>query len=348
MDNPEADQPILSDLQFLGECAAAPGMKYHIYGTGFKSGDKVQMKENTSGTVLEAATTVSDGHLIVTIPAGVGTGAYNLILVRGEATAPIGTVNITASSAPRRDTKVVAHRGAYKNTGAAQNSIASLKAVKPLGIYASELDVWITPDDVVVVNHDATFPTDSQNRYITDTNYSDMGDIRLSNGEAVPTFDEYVKTAKAEGIRLVVEIKTQRASANGSHTKQENNNRVVDASIAIVKKYDYESMCDWIAFDFGNCKRIAQALPTACVQYLNGDYAPAVCQSNGVNGIDYKMDKLPYSWVESAHGLGMVVNVWTVDSATDMLKYIGWGVDFLTTNQPELAKELTSKVFLED
>ena len=34
------------------------------------------------------------------------------------------------------------------------------KAVKPLGIYGSELDVWITRDDIVVVNHDATFPTD--------------------------------------------------------------------------------------------------------------------------------------------------------------------------------------------
>ena len=70
-------------------------------------------------------------------------------------------------------------------------------------------------------------------------------------------------------------------------------------------------------------------------------YAP------GINGIDYKMDQLKYEWVEAAHQLGMVVNVWTVDSSTEILKYIGWGVDFITTNQPELAKELTDKVFIE-
>ena len=122
----------------------------------------------------------------------------------------------------------------------------------------------------------------------------------------------------------------------------------MDAAISIVKKYGYESMCDWIAFDFSNCTRIAQALPDARVEYLNGDYAPLFLHNNGINGIDYKMDKLTYSWVESAHSLGMVVNVWTVDSSVDMLKYIGWGVDFLTTNEPELAKELTTKVFLEE
>ena len=344
----QAEVPILSNLQFLGECAVTAGMKYHIYGNGFMAGDQVRLQENATGKSLDAACSVVNGELIVTIPNGIGTGLYSLALVRQGTSAPIGTVNFTASSAPRGTTKVVAHRGAYKHTGAAQNSIASLKAVKPLGIYGSELDVWITPDDVVVVNHDATFPTDSRNRYITDTNYSDMGDIRLSNGEAVPTLDEYVRIAKQEGIRLIIEIKTQRASANGSHTKLENNNRVVDASIAIVKKYGYEAMCDWIAFDFGNCKRIAAALPSASVQYLNGDYAPATCFAAGVNGIDYKMDKLTYAWMEAAHTLGMVVNVWTVDSANDMLKYIGWGVDLLTTNEPELAKELTSKVFLEN
>ena len=323
-------------------------MKYHIYGQGFKSGDKVVFTESAGGKTYEAATEVRSGQVVVTIPTGVATGLYSLTLVRGSATAPIGTVSITAASAARGNTQVVAHRGAYKHTGAAQNSIAALKAVKSLGIYGSELDVWITPDDVVVVNHDATFPTDSKTRYITDTNYSDMGDIRLSNGEPVPTLEEYIKTAKAEGIRLVIEIKKQRASANGSYTAARNNERVVDASIALVKKYGYESMCDWIGFDYTSCRRVAATLPDACVQYLNGDLAPATCFNDGIKGIDYKMDKLTLSWVESAHKLGMVVNVWTVDSATDMLKYIGWGVDFITTNEPETAKELTSKVFLEN
>ena len=44
---------------------------------------------------------------------------------------------------------------------------------------------------------------------------------------------------------------------------------------------------------------------------------------------------------------GMIVNVWTIDSPNDMLKYISWGVDFLTTNRPDIARELCSLTWVE-
>ena len=50
--------------------------------------------------------------------------------------------------------KVIAHRGAWKNTGTPQNSIASLKAAIALGCAGSETDVHMTADSALVINHD--------------------------------------------------------------------------------------------------------------------------------------------------------------------------------------------------
>ena len=47
--------------------------------------------------------------------------------------------------------------------------------------------------------------------------------------------------------------------------------------------------------------------------------------------------------VEEAHTLGMTVNVWTVNSEADMKEMIDAGVDFITTDQPVLCKELVKK-----
>lgn len=59
------------------------------------------------------------------------------------------------------------------------------------------------------------------------------------------------------------------------------------------------------------------------------------------------MEKLKDEWITEAHSLGMVVNVWTVNSDADMLTYISKGVDFITTNNPQNCISLLSKKYIE-
>ena len=56
-----------------------------------------------------------------------------------------------------QSTQVIAHRGFWKTNGSAQNSIAALVKADSIGCYGSEFDVWLTTDNQLVVNHDATF-----------------------------------------------------------------------------------------------------------------------------------------------------------------------------------------------
>ena len=45
-------------------------------------------------------------------------------------------------------------------------------------------------------------------------------------------------------------------------------------------------------------------------------------------------------WIAQCHDLGLLVNVWTVNAPEDMKWCIDRGVDFITTNEPELLQKM--------
>ena len=49
-------------------------------------------------------------------------------------------------------------------------------------------------------------------------------------------------------------------------------------------------------------------------------------------------------WVRDAHNRGMKVNVWTVNSTADMMEFISMGVDFITTDHPDVLKDIIGKL----
>ena len=238
-------------------------------------------------------------------------------------------------------TQVIAHRcyheNGVKDKQFPENSLAAFKRAQTLGIYGAEIDVWITPDDVVVVNHNSTIPTDEKQRKLEFTDYAEIKDVTLANGEPVPTLESLLQAMKdsSSDMKLILELK--------SHKKATNNNRVVDKCVEMVKAYGLEEQVIWIAFSWDNCCRVAQALPDAMVMYLNGDKTPKVCKENGIRGIDYSRDKTYKKYVRQAHRLGMAVNVWTVNTEKDMNEFLDRKCDFITTNHPDVLKELIAE-----
>ena len=68
---------------------------------------------------------------------------------------------ITSGIIAQTNTKIIAHRGAWKEFNNPENSIASLKKAIELKCYGSEFDVRRTSDGILVVNHDPTFYGDT-------------------------------------------------------------------------------------------------------------------------------------------------------------------------------------------
>lgn len=229
-------------------------------------------------------------------------------------------------------TRVIAHRGFWDTKGSAQNSIAALKKAQELNLYGSEFDVQITADGVLVVNHDDTIG----GMTIEHTNYDKLKNIKLSNGEKLPTLDEYLAAGKeAKGIMLILEIKP--------HKSIENENKAVSASIELVKKYGLEDRVEYISFSLNICKELIRLAPKAQVSYLRGEISPDELKELGFTGLDYHyrilLNKEP-EWIKEAKALGLSTNAWTVNDLEAMKKLIDKGVDFITTDKPVELKKL--------
>lgn len=337
----------IRDLSMLSSSEIAPGYRFNIYASGFKEGDMLVFESIMNGNLsFECSTAVKDGCLSALIPEGFASGSYRVMLNRGEAQYPLGSVTFEVKSNPTipgLNTQVVAHRCWHENgTNDAtwpENSLAAFKRTQTLGIWGAEIDVWITTDDVVVVNHNSSVPTDPNKTRLDSNPYSAIENVTLSNGEKVPLLDDFLtQMAQEKNLHLVIEIKSQK--------DRETNNRLVDACIKKVTAAGLLERVVWIAFDFENCKRIVASLPGAMVQYLNGDKTPKDCFDLGIMGIDYNSSKLTDAWISEAHRLGMAVNVWTVNSSSDMMDFIGRNVDYITTNEPDVLKEILSRPFI--
>ena len=105
---------------------------------------------------------------------------------------------------------------------------------------------------------------------------------------------------------------------------------------------DMTDQVEYIAFSLDVCKEILRLQPTAIVAYLSGDLAPQALFDLGIAGIDYNLGVIRNNkpWITQAQDLGMTVNVWTVNSENDLQEVIDYGVDFITTDEPAIAKQM--------
>jgi len=239
-----------------------------------------------------------------------------------------GIVSMSNAQSKKGKNPVIAHRGAWKNTKVPQNSIASLKEAIRLGCVGSEFDVRITADGYPVVVHDPTHDGVA----IDKSTFEEVRKLKLSNGETIPTLEEYLKAgANQKTTTLVLEIKT-------SQLGKEQTLLLARKCVETVKALKMTKKVDYIAFDYDACKEVVKVDPKANIAYLNGDIAPEKLASEGINGIDYHHGVLKKNpqWIDEAFKHKMSVNVWTVNNKEDMEFFLSKKVNFITTDEPEL------------
>lgn len=213
------------------------------------------------------------------------------------------------------------------------NSIAGLKKAAEAKVYGSEFDVQLTADGVVVVNHDDAI----DGLVIGETAYDKLKDLKLKNGEKLPTLADYLEAGKKlPDVQLILEIKPHKTKAQ--------EDQIAETTVKMVKEYGLEKQVEYISFSMNICEQLARLTPKSEIAYLKSDIAPKDVKAKGANGIDYHykaFEKHP-EWVKEAHELGMKVNVWTVNNEKDMKKMIDLNVDYITTDQPLEAAALVA------
>lgn len=234
--------------------------------------------------------------------------------------------------------EVIAHRGYWKTAGSAQNSIAALMKADSIGVFGSEVDIWISSDGVPVVNHDADVEVNGKKVVIENTPFATLRQTKLSNGEALPTVEEYLNAfEKCKNTKLIIELK--------NHKSIERENELARKVIDMVRERGLQAKVEYISFGLNFVNQVRRLDPNAPVYYLNGDLSPRVIKAIGAAGIDYHFNvfnKNPH-WVKESHDLGLKVNVWTVNRLEDIQKMIDLKVDFITTDEPLLVREMLKR-----
>ncbi len=228
--------------------------------------------------------------------------------------------------------EVIAHRGFWKADGAVQNSRAALKAAVDHNLYGSEIDIWITIDGHLMVNHDPSYDGVT----IKEATYDQCKEITLGNGEKMPQLQDMLDIVKASDNRtkLIIEVK--------GHGKESLDKAAATAAVNAVREARLQDKVEYISFSDDACRQIIADDPEAKVAYLTGGVSPATLHSSGYTGIDYHMTEIRNNpqWVKEAHDLGMTVNVWTVTSETDITEMMNRGVDYITTDDPLTALDI--------
>ena len=120
--------------------------------------------------------------------------------------------------------EVICHRGYWDVEGSAQNSIRSLVKADSIGAWGSEFDVWMTADGVLVVNHDESYG----GVVIETAKWKDLKNMRLANGEKLPTLKEMLNCGKKLKTRLILELKP--------HTDKQHEAEAARRAVKMVRK----------------------------------------------------------------------------------------------------------------
>ncbi|MBM3199811.1 hypothetical protein FJZ53_02650 [Candidatus Woesearchaeota archaeon] len=216
----------------------------------------------------------------------------------------------------------VGHRGAAYYEP--ENTLRSFKRALELGVDFVELDVRQTKDGVIVVLHDATVNRTTNGKgYLRNYSFSDLRFLDAGKGEKVPSLEEVAYLTK-DKCGLFIEVK---------ETGFE------DKLVDFVKKQKLESKSIVISFHLEilqNIKRLYPELRLGVItDKLPKDYL-VIAKSSGFDYALVRKDKLRREHVDGFHSLGMKVYAWTVDDERWVKKLMGFGVDAIASNKPDI------------
>ena len=340
----------VSDITYLPFASVAKGYWYYIYADGFRNGDVLTLESTKDRSIsCRCRTEYAAGLLKLQVPDDLISGNYRIILGRGDSILPLGYVDLkmTETIHATRKTRIVAHRG-YHPGNIPENSIESLIEAQKLKVYGSELDVYITTDGVVVLYHDTTLRGTSDHAdnegykglRPDSCTYEEIRNYKLSNGELIPTLDQYLDQAKkCPEVKVILEIK--------SHDTAEKNMRAVKACYEAVMNKGMQSQVEYISGNYDILKKVVEYDPDAMVQVLGSRSDVEMYLKDGIRGIDYRHDRLTDDIIHQARELGMTINVWTLNTVDAMMEFIGKGVDLITTDEAELGMSVVGKTYVD-
>lgn len=221
-------------------------------------------------------------------------------------------------------TLVIAHRGASR--AEPENTIAAFERAVRMGADAVELDVRRTADDHLVVHHD---PHLSDGRIIR----------RTPRAALPPAIPELAAALDAcDGIAVNIEIKNDDSEPDFDPTDW-----VLEQVAQEIERRSDPTR--WLVSSFrpataAACRVRLPSVRSAVLTYVADRATTAAVAAAGHQAIHPDVRRVDEASIRHAHALGLAVNVWTCDDPERMRELMGWGVDGICTNVPDVALDV--------
>lgn len=244
-------------------------------------------------------------------------------------------VNMDKMSHP----KVWAHRGA--SGYAPENTLESFKLAIEQGADGIELDVQYTKDHKLVVIHDETINRVSEGTgYVVDYTLEELRKFNFNKTHPeyenckIPLLEEVLELIKPTSMVINIELKTSINFYPG----------IENDVLQLVRHFDMEDRIIYSSFNHESVLKVRELAPNAKCAFLYSNGIADVAtygKSHNINALHPDINNTKYpNLIESAKEAGLEVNVWTVNTISDMEKMRQLGVDAIITNYPDRALNL--------
>jgi len=231
----------------------------------------------------------------------------------------------------------IAHRGC--SSLSPENTLSSFKKALEIGVDGIELDIRSTKDKEIIVIHD-NFVDRTTNgkgkaneltlKQIKKLNIIDKTGIKLLD-ETIPTLEEVIDLVRDKKAMLWIEMKEK-----GGEEK----------IIKLLESKGVINNVTLISFNSQNLKKVKTINPLVSTGIIIGNTRGT--SSNFLQGVlssyadivDIEQKFISEEIVKMIHSRGKMVGVWTVNEKKKMKKFIEMGVEMLSTNYPQILKEL--------
>ena len=235
-------------------------------------------------------------------------------------------------------TGIIAHR-AGGNLGA-ENTAGSLEKAISFGIPAAEIDVQRTKDGQYIIYHDSDLKKKTgMAGDPTELTYDQIREYRVNNpiypwveGEKIATLEEMLSLAKGK-IRLFIELKGKSADE-----------QMVRDVYKMLREKDMVSEVTVICFDYEMIEYIEKNYPELETGYLVYFSFGNLEELEG-DGFVVETECLSSDEIKRIHDAGKKVTVWTVNSTSDLNRWLLTDVDYIVTDEVLTAKMLKKYIY---
>lgn len=230
--------------------------------------------------------------------------------------------------------EIAGHRGA--SSSAPENTLSAFRQAIQDGATFVEMDVQLTVDGVLVINHDADMMRVAGSPLvICKSTIEELRKVRIPNphaadgaAERIPTLGEVIDLTKGK-IKLIVELKSYEADPK----------KLVAEVLRTLEDRDMLSQSVVMSLEYAEVREVKQRNPKVTVGFVTSAAIGDLSELR-TDFLAVSMAQATEALIAATHGRGRKIYVWTVDDPESMGDVIDRGADCIITNRPATLVEV--------